>query len=173
MANYYGVTRTNYVRLKDELAYEQFAQVVGLMSGDTNERLEDGARFIAAFGNDDDGEFCTSIDLDELVESGYQSRHADSELDAKRSDYQPDENGISEVQFLDNQEDLLHEVYPLLADGEVFVLQSAGSERQRYVSGYSEAISWTGERVSVHIDDIYELARKTFNLAEQPSSATY
>lgn len=172
MANYYGVTRTNYVRLKDELAYEQFRQIVRLMSGDTEERIRDGVRTIAAFGNDDSGDFCGSIDVDELVESGYQSRHPDSELDAKRGEYLTDQDGMREVGWLDNDEDLLHEIYPLLAEGEVLIEQSAGSEKQRYVSAYSEAISWTGERIIVHIDDIYELAKLTFKLDKTPSRAS-
>lgn len=173
MANYYGVTRTNYVRLKDDLAYEQFKQVVKLMSGTTEERIIDGVRIIAAFGNDDSGDFCAMVDMEDLLESGYQSRHVDSELNAKNGEYLADQDGMCEIDTLDNDQDLLYELYPLLAEDEVLVLQSAGSENQRYVCGYSEAINQTGERISVNIDDIYKKAKLAFQLDKEPSSASY
>ena len=173
MANYYGVTRTNYVRLKDELAYEQFAQVVALLGGDTEERTKDGVRTIAAFGNEEDGGFASSVDAEELVESGYVSRNPDSVLNATLAEYSADENGERELDEVDFNDDIQFELYPLLAEGEVLVTQSSGAEKQRYVCGYAEAISWTGECVAVNINDIYKKAKEAFKLDKEPSSASY
>jgi len=72
----------------------------------------------------------------------------------------------------DDDFEFVDKVWPHLADGEVAVFQTIGAEKLRYLSGYSIAVNHTGERVSVGLGDIYELAKRTFNV-EHVSEATY
>jgi hypothetical protein len=58
-----------------------------------------------------------------------------------------------------------------LAEGEVAVFMEAGSEKQRYISAWSEAINHKGERVSINIDEIYALAER--ELGVKPTTAEY
>lgn len=54
--------------------------------------------------------------------------------------------------------DFMLELSKHLADRSVAVRISAGAEKLRYVSGFADAINNRGERVSIHLDEIYELA---------------
>ena len=58
---------------------------------------------------------------------------------------------------------------PLLVDGEVAVLMSAGHEKARYVSGYATAIRNDFKHVSIVLSDIYELAAE--KLGKLPTDA--
>lgn len=61
-----------------------------------------------------------------------------------------------------------------LVDGEVFVTQQSGSEKLRYVSGYAEAITASGERVTLSLCDIYGLAAAAFGVdVNTISTASY
>lgn len=53
-------------------------------------------------------------------------------------------------------DDFGFEVSKHLLDGDVVVLQSAGFEKQRYVTGYASAFNSKGECLTVSIDDIYD-----------------
>lgn len=57
-----------------------------------------------------------------------------------------------------------------LADDEVAVLMEAGHEKLRYISGYAQAINARGERRTVSLADIYDLARE---LGPNVTEATY
>lgn len=67
--------------------------------------------------------------------------------------------------------DIVEIVSRHLAEGEVAVFMSAGAEKLRYISGYSEAVDHTGKRVFVSLNDIYEKAEEAFGV--RPSSAEY
>ncbi|MHB8742801.1 MAG: hypothetical protein ACYC9L_06700 [Sulfuricaulis sp.] len=62
----------------------------------------------------------------------------------------------------DEEFDFIDKVWPHLADGEVAVFQTIGSERMRYLTGFATAVNHTGERVDVSIEDIYEKAEQAF-----------
>lgn len=167
MANYSGYGRTNYVVLCDEQAYETFIALVLLLGGTTEERTdEQGVRSIAAFGNDEDGDFKNTLYVSELVESGYVSPWEESELDATRADYlaivadDAQQNGeFVEIDGID----FLSEAYGLLAPGQVLVFMTVGHEKLRYVNGAAVAINEEGKTVSLALDDIYKIAEKAFN----------
>jgi len=46
-----------------------------------------------------------------------------------------------------------------LADGEVAIFMESGAEKLRYIIGYAEAINNKGERRTISIGDIYNIAR--------------
>jgi len=175
MANYYGVGRTNYVRLKDEAAYQKFADLVVLLGGFIEYRnTPDGTKLVAAFGNEEDGGFASSVDVQTLVDNGYVSAHADSELNATKSEYLTDQDGLREVDdWLVIESDLLYEAYPLLAENEMLIFQTVGHEKMRYLSGYAQAIHSSGETVEVSLDDIYKMAQIAFNLKHKLDSVYY
>lgn len=58
-----------------------------------------------------------------------------------------------------------------LADGEVAILVTAGAENLRYVTGYAVAVKNDGSRISVDINDIYNMVLKTWGI--DPSRAEY
>ncbi|HTM81573.1 hypothetical protein [Asticcacaulis sp.] len=68
---------------------------------------------------------------------------------------------------------LEEDLHQYLEDGEVCVVFNVGSERLRVLWGGAVAIHSSGATVSVRLDDIYELARTTFEMANRPSPAEY
>jgi hypothetical protein len=61
-----------------------------------------------------------------------------------------------------------------LVDGEVAIFMETGSEKLRYLVGWAEAINSEGERESISIDGIYELAgRLTEKHPNEISRAEY
>lgn len=69
------------------------------------------------------------------------------------------------------------DIMPLVAEGEVVILQEAGYEGQRYVTGNAVAFQRQGDlvrSVQVNIDDIYKLAAENFCVSvEEISKAVY
>ncbi|MDF7815283.1 hypothetical protein [Hymenobacter sp. YC55] len=166
MANYEGTVITNYVLLKDEQAYAEFKALVLLLGGTVDETIEDGQRVIAAYGHEEDGGFKNRVTVEELVESGYVSRHEDSLLNATLPEYlalvaDPELNA-DEGLDVDEDTDLLYDSYPLLAPGQVLILKKVGHEKLRYVFGSAEAINDQGQRLTIMLDDIDAIAARTF-----------
>ena len=60
-----------------------------------------------------------------------------------------------------------------LAENEVCIVMEAGCEKARYISGLAEAIAWTGERVSISLNNIYDLAQDEFGGDAQITGAEY
>ncbi len=52
--------------------------------------------------------------------------------------------------------DVIDDVIPHLAPGEVAVFQEVGAEKLRYLVGYSVAVNDKGEKLWVDIEDIYK-----------------
>lgn len=167
MAQLEGTGNTNYVLLRDEKAYDEFKTLVELFGGTlAPEGRKDGRRLVSAFGHQEDGDFRRSLTVQELVASGYVSRHKESLLDAGRADYlalmaDPELNADEEKDVA-GEVDFLHEVYPLLAVGEALIFQRVGHEKRLSVTGWAEAISWEGQRISLSLDAIYQQAEKAF-----------
>jgi hypothetical protein len=67
--------------------------------------------------------------------------------------------------------DLIEELCPHLAEGEVAVLVEVGAEKLRYLSGWTVAVNHLGETVFVNLDDIYEKANAAFGT--RPNEAMY
>lgn len=47
-----------------------------------------------------------------------------------------------------------------LVDGDVAIFMESGAEKLRYIAGYAEAINNKGERKSINLDQIYDLAKE-------------
>lgn len=58
-----------------------------------------------------------------------------------------------------------------LASGEVAVLMECGAEKLRYLTGWAQAVNAAGEKRTVTLDDIYELAER--DLGRPVSRAEY
>jgi len=69
--------------------------------------------------------------------------------------------------------ELIDVIMPHLPDNEVCVLQSAGAEKLRYITGYAQAFT-NKNLIQISIDDIYEKAAKEFNVPlDSISQASY
>lgn len=77
-----------------------------------------------------------------------------------------DEEG-EEVEF-----DLVAELAPHLAEGQVAVLMGVGHEKLRYLAGSATAVAWDGRIKCLYLSDIYALAAKEFG-ASSISRAEY
>lgn len=165
MSQFEGTGITNHVALRDEKAYAEFKTLVELCGGTLGEESQrDGRRHVSARGHIEDGDFRLSVTVEELVESGYVSRHEDSELNALLPEHlavaaDPELNADEELSF---EIDFLHEVFPLLAVGEALIFQRVGHEKRQSLNGWAAAVNWEGQRVEVSLDDIYKLANESF-----------
>lgn len=66
-----------------------------------------------------------------------------------------------------DETDVVDELAPHLADGQVAVLQCVGAEKLLYLTGQSIAFNSTGETVTVDINDIYAKAAEHFKVAPE------
>lgn len=132
MANWTGVSRTNYFQVKDVAAF-----------------IEEMERY--------------PVDLLESKQSDGSTHYGLGAESNEGSWPITDEN--------DEEVDFPSIVANHLADGEVAVFVSAGSEKSRYVTGHACAIDNTGQSVHISIDDIYIKAKEVFG--SEPSPAEY
>lgn len=56
---------------------------------------------------------------------------------------------------------------------QVVVFMEAGAEKLRYINGFAVAYSWTGEAVSIGLNNIYEMAQEEFGGDAKISLAQY
>jgi len=140
MANYYATARSNYFAVKDEKAFREWAEHIGLniLEPDNRDKVADGIpRFGITPGDGDD--------------SGWPAMRHNAETD----DY--------------DDIDVPGQLSEHLADDEVAVLMEVGNEKLRYVSGSAVAVNNLGKSVSLNLGGIYRTARrlgKNITLAE-------
>ena len=141
MANYCGLGRSNYFRVRDIAAFK--------------DALPDDYRVV-------DGPDGVVTVLCENEDGGWTAYEwGDDESD--------DADAAEDVEV-----DVIDLVATHLTPGEVAVFQSIGNEKLRYVNGVAVAINADGDRVTVTLDDIYDLAATTFNTPrEQINAAVY
>jgi len=72
----------------------------------------------------------------------------------------------------DEDFDFVEKVWPHLAEGEVAVFQTIGSEKLCYLTGHATAVNHQGKRIDLDIGDIYERAKRRFEVA-QITEASY
>jgi len=140
MANYYGVGRSNYVRVSDL----EKAKKIALLYGCTLVEKEEWVTFVA---DTEDGD----------VNSGlYLTDEEDIKLFLDVTGKSPD----NPIEFYHDQElpDFAETVAGILEPNEVFVWVHAGSEKSRYINAYGVAINSLKERVLINLDSIYEQA---------------
>lgn len=128
MSNWNGNARTNAFRVKN---LDAFKAALSTAVGD-GIKLEDGKLegTVILLSNTDDGDF-----------PRWQINHNEGDP------------AFDDVEF-----NVLRFIAEHLQEGEVAVAMCAGSERQRYVSGWAGAINHKSESVSIVLDDIYQLA---------------
>ena len=140
MANYYGSCRTNYFKVRDEKAFEAAIEAL----------------------------------------PNVECHRSDGAIDAKHAGLycilgnDMDGAGWPTSQYIEETDDHTHldlvdEVYPHLADGEVAIFVEVGAEKLRFLVGYAEAVNNKGERIIVSLLDIYEKAE---GLTDRPSDIT-
>jgi hypothetical protein len=129
MADWYGICRSNYFRVKDETSFLKWTERFDV------EIIRDNADGISRFG-------FYSTEFHGGLPTFY-----DEEAEERGED--------CVVSILD-------EISSYLADGETAVIQEAGAEKLRYVTGRSYAIHSSGEHVKVCIDGIYAIAESKF-----------
>lgn len=153
MANYYANFRTNYFKVKDAEKFKQWADQIGVEVYLSHEK-----QMWAIFPgkHDDTGSIPTNrwvpdnINDEELITQGWTEEEISE--------------GYQEIDFL-------KELSGHLEEDQVAVVMEAGSEKLRYLNGYAGAVNAAGEVVEINLDQIYELAQKTFGI--KPTLAQY
>lgn len=164
MADFYGTSRSNYFRVKDEGAFLNF---IGHVPGLVHELDDKDPALHMIWGDDGFGCFpnYAVIAKEEMPSCPWAA-------DGSRGVETIEDSGDGES--MDVQFSLPELLSQFLADGEVAVLIQAGAEKLRYISGWAVAIDNTGKKVSINLSDIYELAVKKFvKLQGQISTAEY
>jgi len=138
MANWYGSARSNYFAVKDEAAFRAWAAKRGLeVWEEMEEKPADGKDPRKLFG----------VAPDDAVN---------------------DSGGWPTVDFgadEDNDEvDLIAELAELIQDNQIVVFEQIGSEKLRYLNGHATAFNSAGERIDLDLDDIYDQAKRRFNV---------
>jgi hypothetical protein len=110
---------------------------------------------------------CSLSGLDSYKDK--EGRHAiffDYESGVPSSRFNEETNDYDDVDFLG-------ELSQHLTDGSIATVMGAGAEKLRFITGYAEAINSKGERVSVNIDTIYDLAKQKFGKDVEVTPAQY
>ena len=152
MANFYASARTNYFKVKDNEA------------------------FLNALENIPDIEVCRQhippynaegIVPKDFDYGGYAILVADGDYGGFPSQFYDDENDV-EIEI-----DLADLIAEHLVDGEVAILMECGAEKLRYVTGWAEAINSKGERMSISLNDIYDIAASLTTSAKEITRCEY
>ncbi|CAM3836894.1 hypothetical protein VRRI112168_02475 [Vreelandella rituensis] len=144
MANFYGVERSNYVRFQPE-AMEVVAAYCDLFEIALAE--SDGRHCLLPSEQSEDGCFGSQ---------GFVAR--DSLLCGALEGLDFQEGDEAEVDID------LSEVAKHMQPGEVLVVEKAGAEKLRYVTGFAEAYNHLGECVTLNISEIYQRAADAFGV---------
>ena len=125
MANYYGMTRTNYFHVNNP---EALRELIKKVVGDENdiELWEDKDKFgkpIFAFG-------------------GYASIEGIHPIDNKNNDADQDDEDDDNYNYDEPDYDLfVSELQKLIVDGEAIIITEVGAEKLRYLTAYSVVIT--------------------------------
>jgi NACalpha-BTF3-like transcription factor len=178
MANWYGKARTNYVRLADGVTLESLGEHLGLIglnidveqSSELSEK--NGGCYVGFFPSDDgdDGGFPSWLYPE--IPDREEDPEGFAQLAKALGIDEDDLDGTEEAEF-----SWVDHVMPFVAEGQVLVVQTIGSEKLRYLTGYTEAFVRRGDEVKftgLSIEDIYEKAAQEFGVDQaEIASATY
>lgn len=129
MADWWGISRSNYFKVKDKEAFKSWLSEVGEVSV-----LHEDNDYIATAGDHFGG--------------------------------WPNSRGEEAEAF-----DFAEELSGFLAEDEIAVLMETGAEKLRYMTGTAVAVNSRGERVEIHLSDIYAQAEAV--LGRRPAPAEY
>ncbi len=153
MANYYAAARSNYFNVVD---VEKFENDMSFIPGIEVETDKEGRMCVLASGDD-----CgcwpgfVQIDMDDIDDG--------RTIPAWLGDAPSEEFEV----------DLPVLVAEHLADGEVAVFMESGAEKLRYIIGFAEAINNKGERKTISLNDIYDMAKDMTNRPNDITTAEY
>ena len=149
VANYVASARSNYFRVADPPAWPAFLAKWGLAGWERPDPAAPGVLVAFHAGDATDS-------------GGWPDRPDPDWLAANVPGW--DEGDAYEGP------DLAGDLAPLLAPGQVAILQEIGYERLRYLTGEAVAVNGRGETRTVHLADIYALASE---LGDPPTAAEY
>lgn len=151
MANYAALARTNYFRVKDRSAFEADLAKYGVLAEFDVD---------AGVGPQREG----MVALTQNTGSGWPSFEEDVIADRLELEHRPDgswydANGVAAELPLEHGsiEEL---VMAHLVDFEVAIFLEVGYEKTRYLGATALAIDAYGKRVSLDLEDIYDMALK-------------
>lgn len=151
MANWYGTARSNYFKVKDMAAFNEWVASFDDLKVVTRTLEKDSKE--VALGRYQVGEVLVMIHPSEFSDSGAWPSY--------RTDAEGEEIDI----------ELTEELVEHLSEGEVAIMMEVGAEKLRYLTGYAQAVAWNGKVITLSIDDIYEQALQAFSV--QPTRAEY
>lgn len=140
--NFSATARSNYFRVKDEEKFKEWVGATSLKILTGSRKSEPDKAGVRRFAIAP-GDYC---------EGGWPSTLYDEETDE------------------DRDVDVAEELAEHLADDEVAILMEAGSEGERYVTGWAVAVNNKGGYEQVGLDDIY---KKAAHLGENITQAEY
>lgn len=137
MANWYGMCRSNYVKVKSE---EDFRALLGLFKARIIEHeLEDGTKLFGFYS---------------LEECGEEPSLIDGDLDAAQEAILKRITGQDGPEEFDEPLAITDVISSVLAEGQVMVVMEVGSQKAVYLSGFAFAVHSSGERITVNLEDL-------------------
>lgn len=137
MADWTGMTRSSYARMKDRASFIRF---LDLFFGDARlAEKDDGTLGFYSLSGDMPTLFPEEMDENDLA---WISRLS----------------GTSEEDW-DEFVEICDLIHLFLADGEVIVITQAGHEKSRYVSGCAIAVRSDGEGCAINLHDIFMMVK--------------
>lgn len=172
MANFNGKARSNYVKLRPGMTVDDFERAIGLMGlsslclikkvfGDLE---RDSWLGVGLYSDDGDTGCWPSFLYHDGDATEDDAEFLASCLTIGRADVNQLLMEATEGEYEFSWEE---HIMPMIAEGEVFVIMEAGSEKIRYVTGYAQAYVRQGSSVrcvTVSLDDIYQKASSEFKV---------
>ncbi|MEG1971363.1 MAG: hypothetical protein RR101_14730 [Burkholderiaceae bacterium] len=150
MSDWRGASRSNYFALAPHLE-RAFDDVVRLSGIEAIQGVgECSGRWSITPGDPDSGDWDSTLTLTKSEVTLLTSHGVDIVLSDGEDMCDKCDDDVVEV-FFD-----MSWIYPLLADGEVMVIETVGAEKRRYVTGSAEAYTRLGPLASISMKDIYE-----------------
>lgn len=134
MATFYGVGRSNYIKVKDKDAFKEFIESFNNHFEIIDAEDEDGETLYGLISESDDGDLPY---------------------------FKYDENG-DEVESFDFMKEISEHLAE--EKDNIFVWMMSGHEKMRYIGGDSVAINHEGVVTGINLRDIYELCRKEYGV---------
>lgn len=137
MANWYGMCRSNYIKVKSE---EEFRNLLGLFKAQIIEHeLEDGTKLFGFYS---------------LEEFGEEPILHESEFDAAKEAILKRITGLAWPEEFEEPLAITDVISSVLAEGQVMVVMEVGSQKAVYLSGFASAVHSSGERINIDLEDV-------------------
>jgi hypothetical protein len=161
MADWYGSSRSNYFKVKDVEKFKELCDLwnMEMISKDFDIVTDHCNKCMHNKPDKECKEFVKRIvdkcEGNKEKQKLYGFTGANNDY-GRLPDFREDDTTGKEYEF----DDFLNELAQTLEDGWVAVMMEAGSEKLRYVTGYTCAINSKGKVETVNISDIYVKAKE-------------